>query len=469
MLCCRHNARERPAIDFLSPKSNETFNYSIALINGCINNYNYRHGLQLQITNQNGNKNVAIAGDGKFKAGVQLAPGVNQIRFQFCCVSNDISLKYDLRENPEYLLKILYVVCENHDGCFQAPKGADNSIEVACVKINLVIRLVQCMYAEMLAKNGFDRKSFEFVECQPFFSSLSIDEARQWNQNQLWTHHAKEILARENDSQHNYKYFGILACTQCEDGVVRGNAALGIGDVALYGSGTMYSWPLDFDSIEKCFQSETPVDAKQLMNDSNGRNTFGGCYATAVGSICHEIGHIFDLGHTSDGIMGNDIDYVNRMFTFEKCPRDLPRRMVSKCCATANNPDSSETSARRLTSIKKSNAILNQYHSRRKDDLTFLAENCAVLLNYHKWFNHFEKVESEIACDYKEKVISSVLPLALIEIRSRDTGIAMNYYRFDHSDGQFKFTIPHDKIQKNYDLIALDTAGAIKKFNGNEF
>lgn len=473
MFCCRHGGRERPAIGFFNVKSNEVFNYSIVLINGDISNHDHRHGLKLQLTNNNNKnwcKNVEITADGKFKLAVELAPAVNQFRFHYCCVSTEISLTFNPRQNPKYLLKVFYIICQNHDGCFQAPKDAENSIAVACAKINVTIRLVQCVFAEMLAKHGFDRKSFEFVECEPFKSSLNIDEARQWDQNQLWAYHAKEILARESDTQHNYKYFGILACTVCrENGAISGNAALGIGDVAVIGSGTLYAWPLNFDSIESCFRSDTPVDDKQLMNDSNGRNTFGGCYATAVGSICHEIGHIFDLGHTTDGIMGNDIDYVNRMFVHEKYRRDLPRRMISNCCqAERTQNQHNGTTNRRMTSIRKTNAILNTYHSRRNDDLTFLTENCAVLLNFHKWFNQFEDFESDISCDYKQKVISSAIPMVFIEFRSKETGMCIKYYRFDNSDEQFKFEIPSHKVEQNYDLIVLDKNGYIQKFNGNE-
>lgn len=474
MLCSKHNVHKRPEIGFSNVKPNEVFNYSIVLINGDISNYDHRNGSKLQITNhanENWHKYVDISAEGKFKVAVELAPDQNQFNLHYCCVSTEISLTFIPHENLKHSIRILYIICQNHDGRFQAPSDADNSVEMACAKINLTIRLVQCLYAEMLLKHGFDRKSFAFVECKPFYSSLGINEARQWNQNQIWAYHAKEILAHETDLQNSYKYFGILACTMCDvNGAIKGNVALGIGDVALFGSGTLYAWPLNFDSIEMFFQCDTPVDGKQLINDSNGRNTFGGCYATAVGSICHEIGHIFDLGHSIDGIMGNDIDYVNRMFVIEKCRRELPRRIISKCCTKEQIPSEiSGMTDQRLTSIKKSNAILNKYHSRRNDDLTFLTEHCAVLINFHKWFNRFENIESEIVCDFGQKLISSVSPLALVEIRSSETGMCIKYYRFDNNaDEKFKFQIPSDKIEQNYVFIVLDKNGNIRKFNGND-
>lgn len=476
MFCLKHNVRQHPAIEFLNIKPNEPFNYSIVLIKGVISNYNHRHGVtSLRITNENirnVNENAEITNDGAFKVAVKLAPGVNRLQFHYCCITKEIPLEFiNGRNNAKYLLKIVYIVCQNHDGRFQVDaKTTDNSIEVACEKINLAIEMVQCIYAEMLSKHGFTRKSFEFVECQPFQSSLTVDEARLWDQNRLWNYHATELLSQETDTQHNYKYFGILASTLCENGAVKANAALGIGDVALFGSGTLYAWPSTFDTIQRCFEDATIVDTKQLIDDSNGRNTFGGCYATALGSICHEIGHIFDLGHTSDGIMGNDIDYVNRLFVIEKCPRELPRRIASNC-SNSKNLDSNEPTNRRLTAVRKTNAILTKYHSRRNDDLTFLTENCAIILNFHNWFNQFDRVDSQIRCDLNHKIIVSSIPLALIEFRSPENGMCMKYYRFDNdtTNDQHKFTVPADAIEQNYDLIAIDSHGNIMKCATNDF
>lgn len=489
MFCLKHNARDGlPQIRILNVKPNDSFNYSIVLIRGEIfdNTHSRRNDWTstIQIVNENIEshiENAQIASDGRFKVAIELAPGVNQLKLRFCCVTHEISLIFNKFANPKYLLRLFYIICTNHDGHFQAPTGVENSIERACEKIDLSIRLVQCLYAEMLAKHGFDRKSFEFVECQPFYSSLSVEEARQLNQSQLWKHHAMEIIAQEIDTEYRFKYFGILASTLCENGVVKGNAALGIGDMAIFGGGTLYAWPNCFANIQKCFQDETPVDIDQLMDDSNGRNTYGGSATTALGSLCHEIGHIFDLGHTVDGVMGNDIDYVNRMFTIEKSPRNLPRRMVSKCSSDKNPDNKSNQMNLRLTTIKKTNSILTNYHCRRNDDLTFLTENCAVLLNFHKWFNQYDENinQSCIRYDFKRNIIESTSPLVLVEFRSRENGMCIKYYRFDVTTtnttmttingSSFHFTIPGDVFEQNYDLIALDKNGNIMKCNGNEF
>lgn len=475
MHCFKHNVGQGPTINVLNVTSNEHFNHSIVLIRGEIANYNHRlDSLSLRITDQNTEnrcaKNVEVTSDGKFRVAAELAPGVNLLIFQYCCVTIEIPLVLDTRENPKYLLKVFYIICRNHNGSFPSVSDTENSVEVACRKTDLAIRLVQCLYAEMLAKHGLKRKSFEFVKCQPFRSNLTLSEARQWTQDELWKYHAKEILAKETDIHHQYKYFGVLASTICENGTIKGHAALGIGDVALFGGGTLYSWPTNFESIEMCFRDDTLVDndRKQLMDDSNGRHTFGGCFATALGSICHEIGHIFDLGHTSDGIMGCDIDYVNRMFVIEKRPWELPRRIMSKCSINTGNSNLTTATSQRLTTVKKTNSILTKYHNRRNDDLTFLTENCAILINWHKWFNQSDEIESEILFNSDQKAIISTLPLVLVEIRSVDTGTCLKYYRLDESN-EHNFTVSDNSMQQNYDLIAVDQNGNIRRFTANEF
>lgn len=482
MFCLKHDARRGPEISLSNVVPNERFRHSIVLIRGEISNYSHRRGpTTLQITNPNNEQNsrtaqVEIKIDGKFSVAIELVSGVNLLKFQYCCATTKMPLMFEAHENPKYLLKVLYIICNNHDGRFQAPHGSDNSVGIARGKIDLAIRIVQCLYADMLAKHGFDRKTFAFANCQPFYSDLTAEEARKWNQNELWKYHAKEILAHESQNgaqqQRNYKYFGILASTLCENGKITGNAALGIGDVALFGSGTIYAWPLNFAAVEKCFRDETVVDGNQLMDDSNGRHTFGGCFATALGSMCHEIGHIFDLGHTSDGIMGCDIDYVQRMFIVEKYPRDLPRRLMKNCSAMQSEMciQPADPIDRRLTTVKKQNSNLTKYHSRRCDELTFLTENCAILLNYHKWFNQPDaSIESDIRYEADRTMIVSSIPLAFVEFRTAVDGMCVKFYRFDVSN-EYQFTIPANNKHKDgiCDLIAIDKNGNVLRLNAIE-
>lgn len=475
MKCVKHNNTPQCSLEikFSNVKQNERFVHPIVLIRGNITNYDHRHGVTNLVflnanNNSNANESTKIANDGTFRAIVQLTTGKNLLRFQYCCVADEISIEFYTRENVNYLLKPYYIICTGHDGCFQSDDNiTTNSSETeACKRINVAIQLVKCLYGEMIAKHTFQRKTFEFVECQIFLSKLSIEDARKYTPLQLWEYHTKEIICSEHSDNRSYKYLGILASTQCVNGEIQGNAALGIGDVAVLGSGTLYSWPSDFNLIQKSFENETPVDGKMLMDDSNGRSTYGGCFATALGSLAHEIGHIFDLGHTVDGIMGTDIDYVNRVFVAERFPRKLPPRQISNCLSSAlqRQNDTDSVTTHRLTSVKKTNSLLSNYHSRKGADLTFLTENCAILLNHHKWFNQCEQMTYEFRYAFEQYEIYSLLFIILVEIRSNIDGLCIKYYRFDELTNRQQFTIPIEYRGKKYEFVVLDQNGNIGKF-----
>jgi hypothetical protein len=46
------------------------------------------------------------------------------------------------------------------------------------------------------------------------------------------------------------------------------------------------------------------------------RETSGGCFATTLGGLIHELGHMLDLGHTENGMMSRGCDDLDKFFTF---------------------------------------------------------------------------------------------------------------------------------------------------------
>ncbi|GLV32490.1 uncharacterized protein CBL_00800 [Carabus blaptoides fortunei] len=83
-------------------------------------------------------------------------------------------------------------------------------------------------------------------------------------------------------------------------GLTEAHAALGGGGLAIFGSACLHTWPRKLEDVSKCFQNETLVDKNQFMDDSCYRGTYGGCFATTLGAVCHELCHTFDLGHTEE-------------------------------------------------------------------------------------------------------------------------------------------------------------------------
>lgn len=174
------------------------------------------------------------------------------------------------------------------------------------------------------------------------------------------------------------------------------------------------------------FLDTTLIDTEQLMDDSNYRGTHGACLATTLGSVLHELGHTFDLGHTREGIMGRGFDYVDRVFVgaagidFNRNPirRDPQHTTVAlsrplSVTVTVQEPVmSSPRRGRLLSETSRSSPLpmarqlpgrlsapaspeLNRSFSKSlialeppsQPDRTFWSPSCAALLAYHRWFN----------------------------------------------------------------------------------
>lgn len=167
------------------------------------------------------------------------------------------------------------------------------------------------------------------------------------------------------------------------------------------------------------------------MDDSNYRGTHGGCLATTLGSVLHELGHTFDLGHTRDGIMGRGFDYVDRVFVGAAgidANRNPVRRVPQHTTIAISRPLSvtvtvqqpiqtaSPRRGRLLSETNRPNSLgfeqnngrnpgrlsapaspeLNRSFAKSmgtnnetpsQTDRTFWGSSCAALLAHHRWFN----------------------------------------------------------------------------------
>lgn len=60
------------------------------------------------------------------------------------------------------------------------------------------------------------------------------------------------------------------------------------------------------------------------------RSTYGSCYGTHLGSVLHELGHTFDLGHTTHGIMSRGFEDFNLFFTATHLINDVGSQIQLK-------------------------------------------------------------------------------------------------------------------------------------------
>ena len=108
----------------------------------------------------------------KFKVVCQLYPGENDIKFDFLGVKDSLRLTY--RESPtDYRVKLVYVICKDHDGTFQSPPDLDCSVTAAVKKISVSATVLQCIMGELLWEQKLGRKTF----------SLELDTDGHWSTN----------------------------------------------------------------------------------------------------------------------------------------------------------------------------------------------------------------------------------------------------------------------------------------------
>lgn len=73
------------------------------------------------------------------------------------------------------------------------------------------------------------------------------------------------------------------------------------------------------------------VDRKLLFDDSGGRGSSGAVYSTTLGSVLHEIGHLFGMDHTLHGVMGRGFDDVMCWVCCDECPLHLAPKGNVRC------------------------------------------------------------------------------------------------------------------------------------------
>lgn len=423
---------------------NETVSYSLVLLRG-------KGPALCSYINIRSRKNTVAEWPivaGEFRILVDLCRGENKLELEAGGIKRRLTLIHEPRTTRLRVTPV-YVICSGHDGYFQGPKTADRSPESAATRIGLGARLLQCLTAEKMREAGHGRKTFQLErdldgpECLVMHSMLHVDKARSMSQRELWEFIGRELMTGPLASR-DRKYLSFLSCTRYrgyassspripthESTLARtqGHAALGGGGLALFGSACLHTWPTCLPQVLNKFLDTTIIDTDQLMDDSNYRGTYGGCLATTLGSVLHELGHTFDLGHTREGIMGRGFDYIDRVFvggTGMDSNKNSVRRDPQHTTIAISRPLSvtvtvqehvisprrgrllSETSrpsqpsphlvqegtrhTGRLSApaspeLNRSLSRSLANHHTPLPDRTFWGASCAGILTYHRWFN----------------------------------------------------------------------------------
>lgn len=438
----------------------------------------------------NGDKfETQISANKRFKRIIRLKENtLNSIDISYCSARLSLQvlqsapnyslLRRDDIDQPLFDVQPLYLIPKGHDGKFQTTADdINNSADAALKKIDLIIDLAQIVISTKMFESFGDERCFVARKCEAWNSHLCLDEMREMTQWESYDAVADDIIKTFGEAFITRRKFVVFMSSTKFDGLNEGevhsqknieaktssDAALGGGFLCLMGSGAFFSLPNTIDEVIKAFDSKKTVDTTQVIDNSNYRRTYGGSFATFLGSLIHEIGHIFDLAHTESGLMGNDIDYVNRFFLAENFTEILPKRNVKNCSLIDNRSDPSKVN-QRLTKIKKPGEFMEKYHEQKNNEITFFEENCIMTLYQHKWFTQNDQI-SEFEFSMGNRTIRSIdSPLALVELRKRpdENSLLVQFWSFCHETIN-KFSFPSNINLNNLTIFAIARNGSIFK------
>ncbi|KAM7535509.1 hypothetical protein Aperf_G00000101934 [Anoplocephala perfoliata] len=232
-----------------------------------------------------------------------------------------------------------------------SPKDLSSDVESACRRLGLAARLLQTLTAEAIFAETEHHCTFYFAgdsTCPSNIpprlpasfstaavwcikSKLTFTDAQNLPALQLWEHLARELDGFFPEDRQRAKWLVVISCTEYrplvdlesvpsshEEAISRtkGYCALGTGGLALFGSGTLYTWPERIEDLESCLTNTKEVDRRRFLDDSAYRFTYWANYSTALGTMLHELGHCFDLDHAPSGIMRRGGDDLNLILAF---------------------------------------------------------------------------------------------------------------------------------------------------------
>lgn len=255
--------------------------------------------------------------DGYFKGAVLLEPGENELCMESVDGTASQTLNYEPTDNPQKV-QLVYAIAADDDGRFLAAPGVANDLETAKQIIAVQGLMMQSATAEMMYRTTGVHQTFSLVEDvhgQPLIETFAVSETRD----ELYKMDGLDIYYSiqdqlQTEAQSLNKYLVIMGFSSYENGKTLAHAALGGGNLGIFGGTHLHTCPKSVDEISQRFSDNTLIDTSILPDDSAFRGTYWANCATGIGASLHELGHTFGLPHTDYGIMARGFDQFNRLF-----------------------------------------------------------------------------------------------------------------------------------------------------------
>ncbi|MCO6048120.1 metallopeptidase [Aeoliella sp. ICT_H6.2] len=265
----------------------------------------------------------------RFRALVQLTEGKNRIRLsaERNAEPSEFEIVYKPQTNPHYV-RLVWMTDNSGDTSYAAPDGPtsedyENRLRTAAL-------LMQTFTAERMNQLGYGHRTFRLeqdddgqVVVHTWAGPKSTEEYHNMPDDQFWWRNIYGWLNQEHPDD-NAKNIVLAAYTRKDEatGRLKSHTALGGGNLGLFGSASVFSWPTSIGNSAQAFLDDSQYDTTRVHDDSVGRSTIWGLSSTTIGATLHEMGHTFGLPHSTDrfDIMTRGFDHFNRCFTFYDPP-----------------------------------------------------------------------------------------------------------------------------------------------------
>jgi len=346
--------RAQGEVTIISPEPDTTFRYPVLLLKGEAGGV---PGTEVRVVNltapaaaERETRTTLYAG--RFKALLQLVPGSNRISVTAGESTGTLNLRYLPSANPR-VVRVVYLTDRTGDTTYQSERKNDSQDYAA--KLDTAAKLLQTFTAERMNDLGLGRRTFNLeldaqgrVQVRTLRAPGAAEHYQAMEGQALWRE--TQAFLQSAGAQNGAKCMTLMAFTRFdpETRQAKAHTALGGGDLGLFGSAGMFTWPSRLQDAQQAFSDVTRVDGTRTHDDSAYRSTYWAIASTTMGAVLHEMGHTFGLPHTKDerDIMTRGFDGLNRFFTLVEPPH--ARRRIAHPFSDEEVPYFSPESARRL-------------------------------------------------------------------------------------------------------------------------
>jgi len=320
LTACQHDS----LISISNFSHNEMIHYPVPLLRGTLP---IQADSITLLNKTTGQKVHGLIHHGKFILLPELVPGKNKLELRSGTERRMITLTYKPNTNS-YRLKIFYVTDNTGITDYETPQIDDPQNFVA--KISTGFKLLQTFIADDFNRKGLPRKTFNLEFDQNgelIIHKITSSKSRKWfheNPSFKWYGEIVSLMGKTKHPKDKILKIAFVNVTNFdkEQGKVVGDVSLNSKYGALFGSGSLYTWPDNLQDVFRAFSDSASINPSAQCDNSYNRWTHGAMASTSLGEILHEIGHGTGLPNSTlnMSIMGNGYNYFSRSFTHVEAP-----------------------------------------------------------------------------------------------------------------------------------------------------